>query len=178
MFCKELFDTVGFISDLPTDLVAAFRATLEEVVEADIIVHVRDIASPETEAQKSDVLAVMDSLGVAEDTPGLEVLNKLDLMAEEAAAAILSQSSRHDEEVAISAATGTGCDLVLQLIDARLADDNELHEVVIPYDDGRMVAWLYENGDVQERRDEEDGIHFRVSLDAKNAGRLEQVKKR
>ena len=108
-----LSDTVGFIADLPTELVAAFRATLEEVLEADVIAHVRDAAHDESEAQKADVLKVLAELGVPEDRPMIEVLNKIDLLPDEARAGLLDGNRRGKGAVAVSALTGEGLDALL-----------------------------------------------------------------
>jgi GTP-binding protein HflX len=169
-----LSDTVGFISDLPTHLVAAFRATLEEVTEADIVVHVRDAHHPDSAAQREDVLAVLADLGLgdlAED--GLiEVLNKIDLLDEEARASLASQTLRNTEIVALSAATGEGCGDLLRLIDRRFENGAQPVRLDVPLSDGRTLAWIYAHGEVLGRRDDADAAHLSVRLSDADLGRL------
>jgi len=169
-----LSDTVGFISDLPTQLVAAFRATLEEVTEADIVVHVRDAHHPDSAAQRADVLAVLTELGLgALVEEGLvEVLNKIDLLDETAQAALVNQAQRNDEIVALSAATGEGCDGLLALIDARLERDIRSVRLDIPLSDGKTLAWVYAHGEVLGRRDDAEAAHLSVRLSDADLGRL------
>jgi GTP-binding protein HflX len=169
-----LSDTVGFISDLPTTLIAAFRATLEEVLEADIVVHVRDIAHNDTEAQKSDVVHVLKDLGLGDDVENqmIEARNKVDLLDEEAHHVAVNAAARDEAVTIISAVAGQGCDDLLALIDARLAASREMIDLTLPYADGANLAWLFEHGEVLERSDEEDGVHLRVSLDPADAARL------
>ncbi len=172
-----LSDTVGFISDLPTQLVAAFRATLEEVTEADLIVHVRDINHPDTEAQRADVHAVLDELGLAERLQhnSIEVLNKIDLLPAEERTALdhkLRRNGAAGEAVAVSAATGEGGDRLLALIDARLAGDRELVELEVPVSDGAALAWLYAHGEVLRRVDGETAAHLAVRLSPADLGRF------
>jgi len=169
-----LSDTVGFISDLPTHLVAAFRATLEEVTEADIVVHVRDAHHPDSAAQREDVFAVLGDLGLgdlAED--GLiEVLNKIDLIDEEARASLVGQALRNDEVVALSAMTGEGCEVLLRLLDRRLVDDARPVRLDVPLSDGKTLAWIYAHGEVLGRRDDGDSAHLSVRLSEADIGRL------
>jgi len=172
-----LSDTVGFISDLPTQLVAAFRATLEEVIEADLILHVRDIAHPETEAQAADVEGVLADLGidtVAADAPILEVWNKIDLLSpvtrEEAEAAA---RFRTPQPVMISAATGEGVDRMLDRIDGRLGQSDEILTLTLPAHEGRLIAWLYENADVMHRDTDDSGaVVARVRIASEKKARL------
>lgn len=172
-----LSDTVGFISDLPTQLVAAFRATLEEVIEADLILHVRDIAHAETDAQAADVETVLKDLGidtVAAGGPILEVWNKIDLLSpvtrEEAEAAA---RFRTPPPVLISAVTGHGLDRLLDRIDARLGAADEIVTVALPAHEGRLMAWLHEHGDVLERSSADDGtIALRVRIASEKKQRL------
>jgi GTPase len=163
-----LSDTVGFVSELPTQLVAAFRATLEEVLEADIIVHVRDVAHPDSQAQLADVHSVLRELGVVdsgEGAPIIEALNKIDLLDPEARSRLLEQSARADDAVAISAVTGEGIDKLQALIAATLQRSARVCDYVLGPADGARVAWLHEHGDVIERRDDEEGrVHLRVRL--------------
>ena len=169
-----LSDTVGFISDLPTHLVAAFRATLEEVTEADIVVHVRDAHHPDSDAQRADVLAVLGELGLghlAED--GLiEVLNKIDLLEPGERETLLNQAQRNTQTVPLSAATGEGCDGLLRLIDHRLEDSARPVRLDVPLSDGKTLAWIYEHGEVLGRRDDAEAAHLSVRLSEADLGRL------
>jgi GTP-binding protein HflX len=169
-----LSDTVGFISDLPTHLVAAFRATLEEVTEADLIVHVRDVHHPESEAQRRDVHAVLGELGLAKivDDGMIEVLNKIDLLAEGERDALIAQSRRNLEAVPLSAVTGQGCEALLALLDHRLDAGRRAVELAVPLSDGATIAWLYAHGEVLERRDDEQRAHFAVRLSPADVGRF------
>jgi len=140
---KVIFsDTVGFISDLPTELIAAFRATLEEVVEADLILHVRDIASAESREQKEDVLLVLEDLEVSDklDDSGIEVLNKIDLLD-------VAPGEGAEEKTGISALTGMGCDALLQRIDAFFAKSQHPIDVLLQPDQGQLLAWLHNYGE-------------------------------
>ena len=161
-----LSDTVGFISDLPTELVAAFRATLEEVLEADLILHVRDISHPETEEQAADVAEILDTLGVAEDVPMIEVWNKIDALSPETRAALRRVDARHETVQAISALSGEGLDDLVAAIDAHLAealDEPRLAEtLVLSHDQGRARAWLHEQGVVEHEEQAEDGAHLHL----------------
>jgi GTP-binding protein HflX len=171
-----LSDTVGFISDLPTELVAAFRATLEEVLEADLILHVRDIAHPETEAQKADVEAVLRGLGLdIEMVDGMiEVLNKLDALPAEDVAHIEDLARRDPRVIAVSALTGAGCDRLLMEIEQRLSRDRLVATYHLGHDRGGDIAWLYEHGEVLERTDDEDGANLTVRLSPDDRNRFEQ----
>ena len=176
-----LSDTVGFISDLPTHLVAAFRATLEEVLEAQLIIHVRDASHEEAEIQKADVEKVLASLGVTPETMSandqhiLEVLNKLDRMPAEQADALRNMAERDSDVVALSALTGEGVETLLQRIDDLVTDDAHYIAVELPADAGEALAWLYRNGDVREREDREDGsIRMMVGLPPASMGRFEK----
>jgi GTP-binding protein HflX len=170
-----LSDTVGFISELPTELVAAFRATLEEVAEADVILHVRDIAHPDSAAQRVDVLAVLEGMvadGLLDDgwaARTIEVLNKADLLGGVAAVA------DRNGAVAVSAVTGEGLDGLRAAIDARIARGMEVADYAIPHADGARLAWLYEHGEVLARDDAEDGVHVRVRLLPADRTRFERA---
>ncbi len=157
-----LSDTVGFISDLPTQLVAAFRATLEEVLEADLIVHVRDIAHPETELQAQDVAAILSELGVRETTPQIALWNKTDLLDDAARAAVERQAARTDAVFAGSAATGAGLDALFAAMTEQLDDARSRETVVLGFGDGRARAWLYQQGIVAQETQTEDGIALQV----------------
>jgi GTP-binding protein HflX len=162
-----LSDTVGFISDLPTQLVAAFRATLEEVLEADVIVHVRDVQHPDTEAQKADVEAVLCELGVgaAVDEGLVEALNKIDALAPETYASVKHQAARDPNKVPVSAATGEGAEALATAIEGRLSSGFRAVRVHVPLSDGQALAWLYDRGHVTDRHDEAGFAHLKVSLD-------------
>jgi len=172
-------DTVGFISDLPTDLVAAFRATLEEVLSADVILHVRDVAHEDSEAQRQDVLDVLSQLGVEADSESrvVEVLNKLDKLDEGAHQRLLSVTARDPDVVAVSALTGEGCDALLKLLDERASIGREVREFALPAGDGASIAWLYDHADVLGRKDGDDGlVRLTVGMDADTAARFERRK--
>ncbi len=176
-------DTVGFISDLPTQLVAAFRATLEEVLEADIIVHVRDAAHEDTDAQRNDVINVLKELGVASENerPVIEVLNKIDLVDEDERLAAQALSRLSEEKsvvtledpvrVAASALTGEGVPELCSLIDRFITADRETFDVVLDDDAGAARAWLHERGDVLEERHEGD-VRLTVRLSEKSFGQF------
>lgn len=161
-----LSDTVGFVSNLPTHLVAAFRATLEEVVAADLILHVRDVAHPESEAQKADVVSVLKGLDVAaEDEHVLEVLNKVDLLAEPEAQEVRGRAQAGGRGVVVSALSGEGMDALAHRMDAFFAAHDSQRTVVLPHADGAALAWLYAHGDVVERREQADDIRLTVRMD-------------
>jgi GTPase len=168
-------DTVGFISDLPTTLVAAFRATLEDVIEADLILHVRDIAHAETDAQRADVEGVLRELGVdtvPDDNVMLEVWNKVDLLDADQRVALLSSSKfTQRPPVQVSALTGEGFEALLSAIDARLSLGDSVLEFVVPAGDGKTLAWLYTEGDILTRVTDELGdttFRFRVGREQRD----------
>ncbi|MGI9381788.1 MAG: GTPase HflX [Methyloligellaceae bacterium] len=168
-----LSDTVGFISELPTHLVAAFRATLEEVAAADVILHVRDIAHKETEAQRADVLHVLAELGIgAEDKP-IEVLNKIDLLDAAERSVVLERVERDPDATALSAATGGGCAALLDLLGQRLSAHRDYCQYKLDLADGAAVAWLYAHGKVIERQDEDGAALIGVSLEPADIARFE-----
>jgi GTP-binding protein HflX len=170
-----LSDTVGFISDLPHELVEAFRATLEEVIEADVIVHVRDVAHPDTDEQKDDVHAVLRSMGLGEIVDGalIEVLNKADLLLADEREVIANRIARSNAPVVLlSAKLGTGCDRLLAVLDERLAASAALVDVALPAGDGASLAWIYRHGEVVAREDGEDVVRLKVRLEADDAARL------
>ncbi len=168
-----LSDTVGFISELPTELVAAFRATLEEVAEADVILHVRDAAHPDSAAQRADVMAVLNGMAregtLDEDfaTRTIEVLNKSDLLG---GADGLPQKPG---SVAVSAITGDGLEALKQALDARIAAGLQQTEYAIEHADGARLAWLYEHGEVIRREDDEQAAHVTVRLMPADRARFE-----
>jgi GTPase len=169
-----LSDTVGFISELPTELVAAFRATLEEVAEADVILHVRDAAHPDSAAQRADVLAVLDGMvrdGVLdEDWPSrtVEVLNKADLLGG------IAHVTGRDGAAVVSALTGEGLAQLLAAIDERIAAGMEEAEYLLPAADGARIAWLYEHGEVLRRAEEEERVRVAVRLLPADRARFER----
>ncbi len=169
-----LSDTVGFISDLPTHLVAAFRATLEEVTEADIVVHVRDADHPDSEAQRDDVLAVLADLGLDETAEDglIEAMNKIDLLDPARRASLENHALRNSQIAALSAATGEGCDALLALIDRRLQSDIRAVRLDIPLSDGKTLAWVYQHGEVLGRRDDSEAAHLSVRLSDADLARL------
>jgi GTP-binding protein HflX len=172
-----LSDTVGFISDLPTQLVAAFRATLEEVIEAAVIVHVRDISHPDSDAQKADVEGVLNELGLAQSVEQglIEAWNKIDLLEPEARAALAQQGVRNRIIVPLSALTGEGVERLTQLLDERLSAGRLVVVLDIDAADGRLIAWLYDHGEVIERSDEGERMHLTVGLDPANLARLRRT---
>lgn len=159
-------DTVGFISDLPTELVASFRATLEEVLDADLIVHVRDISHPQTEEQARDVATILQSLGVAEEAPVIEVWNKIDQLDAADAEAQLVQAARRDDLFAISALTGDGVGPLLDAIAVTVKDPRTTETVSLDFKDGRARAWLFEQGVVSEDAQTETGYEMTVQWSA------------
>ncbi len=158
-----LSDTVGFISDLPTQLVAAFRATLEEVLEADLIVHVRDIAHPEAEEQARDVQSILSDLGVDETRPQIELWNKADLLGAAQQAGLSARVAESDALFLGSAVTGQGLQALFDAITARLDDARHSEEVVLPHDAGRARAWLFEQGVVVDEAPEEAVSRLQVT---------------
>ncbi len=164
-----LSDTVGFISDLPTQLVAAFRATLEEVLEADLVIHVRDISHPDSEAQRTDVEAVLAELGIEGERLDqvIEVWNKIDALPPEDAAAARRRGARPGPSgpVAISALTGEGLDTLRALMERRLSSNEQLMKVVVRPEDGQGLAWVYTHSSVRARADRPDGsVELKVSV--------------
>lgn len=179
-----LSDTVGFISDLPTQLVAAFRATLEEVTAADVICHVRDISNPSTGAQKAQVLQVLRDLGVADEEgeepsiPVLEVWNKWDQLSPEDAEELAEQVVGNDDVVAMSALTGEGVDTLLERLGEMLTRNASLRTFEVPAGDGRRIAWLHAHGEVIDDVAEEEGGANRlitVRLNPKELGQYEAL---
>ncbi|EPX76043.1 GTPase HflX [Salipiger mucosus] len=170
-----LSDTVGFISDLPTELVAAFRATLEEVLAADIILHVRDIAHPNTEEQAEDVSAIMASLGVNEAVPLVEVWNKIDLLDPEARTAALNRAERDEDVFAVSAWTGEGLDGLLEVVTERLQGETVEEEIRLAFSDGKRRSWLFGKGLVQDEQQDEHGYLLRVRWTAKDRAQFDTL---
>ncbi|WP_127112176.1 GTPase HflX [Shimia sediminis] len=168
-----LSDTVGFISDLPTELVASFRATLEEVLAADLILHVRDIAHPETDIQAEDVRDILNSLGVDSGAKQLEVWNKVDLLEDDTAEAIRARAERDDEIFAVSAVTGEGLDALFLAISNALALDKSEEQLHLDFSQGKQRAWLFKEGVIEEETQDETGFHIRVSWTARQARKFQ-----
>ncbi|MEL6978714.1 MAG: GTPase HflX [Pseudomonadota bacterium] len=171
-----LSDTVGFIADLPTQLVAAFRATLEEVLCADLIVHVRDIADPESAAQKADVEAVLSDLGLDEAARDavLEARNKIDRLSVEDAEAARNEAARAPNAVTLSAVSGEGVGALLEAIESRLSAEAEEGEISLAADQGAALAWLHEQGCVLDRRDEDGAITLKLRMTPLERGRFQK----
>jgi GTP-binding protein HflX len=163
-----LSDTVGFVSDLPTQLVAAFRATLEEVTAADLILHVRDIAHPDSEAQRADVLAVLAEIGVGpeagEGAPIIEVWNKLDALDPQAHERVLGDAARDDDVIAISALTGEGIENLRRNMAERLLAGARVHSISLPAGDGGAIAWLHQHGEVLDQAMDGETLTLDVRL--------------
>ncbi|MDQ2065435.1 GTPase HflX [Xinfangfangia sp. CPCC 101601] len=166
-----LSDTVGFISDLPTQLVAAFRATLEEVLSADLILHVRDISHPETGEQAADVAEILSSLGVAAETPQFEVWNKLDLVDPAAREALLAQAAQRRGVYALSALTGEGLDTLLAAVGKALDEERSTAVLQLPFSEGRRRAWLHERGLITEEREGDEAWSVTVRWTARQEAR-------
>lgn len=168
-------DTVGFISDLPTELVAAFRATLEEVLDADLIVHVRDISHPESEAQADDVRTIMESLGVSEQTPLIEVWNKIDQLPAEDRAATVNLAERHEDVKAISAISGEGLETLRNVISMLVKDPRQRDEIVLAYSEGQKRSWLYDAAVVEDETQNDTGFVIRVYWTDKQKAQFEKL---
>jgi GTP-binding protein HflX len=172
-------DTVGFVSDLPTHLVAAFRATLEEVIEADLIVHVRDVAHPDSERQKADVEQVLTAIGAIDEnngTPMIEALNKIDALPIDQRTILQARTAVGPErarQYPVSALSGEGIDQLLQAVEDRLGAGTA-REVTVPLSDGATIAWLYRNGDVRSREDDGDVARLTVALDPAATAQFER----
>ncbi len=173
-------DTVGFVSDLPTHLVAAFRATLEEVIEADLIVHVRDISHPDTEKQRADVVGVLKELGVlaeGDNRPMIEALNKVDALPAEGRNSLNTRTAAgagRALQFPVSALTGEGVDRLLEAVGELLGRAGIAREVSVPLSDGATIAWLYRHGEVRHRRDDGELALLTVALDAAAAAQFER----
>ncbi len=169
-----LSDTVGFVSDLPTQLVAAFKATLEEVVSADLLIHVRDIAHPDTEAQRADVEAVLAEIGVSETTPRFEVWNKLDLLDADDAIELRGHADHRDDVVAISALDGQGMDALVTQVAARLTAAHRRYTITLEASDGAGAAWLHAHGEVLGQEADEMSTAYDVRLSEEDFARFNQ----
>lgn len=188
-----LSDTVGFISDLPTHLVEAFRATLEEVQQADLILHVRDVSHPEARSQKEAVLNILADLGISSlDERLIEVLNKIDLIPENARKNVHNYAARTTWEVehaspdlegvrleakggvvGVSALTGEGIPGLLELIDARLLTNSTIYEIALPISDGAALSWLYRHGHIVEKRDTKTKTNIKIEMSEADYGRYQ-----
>ena len=173
-------DTVGFVSQLPHELINAFQATLEEVIEADIIVHVRDSAHTDTELQKQDVLSVLKNLGLDDtfENTHIEVLNKIDMLDPLRLEALSNQGLRSNiPNILVSAVTGKGCDDLIKIIDAQITKSFEILKLSLPLIDGASLAWLYNHSEILERKDDEKAIHLKLRIDDANLARFRQRSK-
>lgn len=172
-------DTVGFISDLPHELIMAFRSTLEEVLEADIIVHVRDIANPDTALQKKDVLDVLENLGLKNiDTQNnyIEVLNKTDLLNEENKNILLQKTANRTQQIIpLSALSGESCDKLLNLIDNKLSHGYKNYSIKINPADGKLQSWLYKNAEVTSKKLLDNELIFNIKINDTNLQRLNKL---
>jgi len=172
-----LSDTVGFVSDLPTELIAAFRATLEEVRSADLLIHVRNMAHPDHEAQRDDVADVLASLGLAEEAapPTIEAWNKLDLVSGEERAQLLGEAGRRGDVVPISALTGEGLDQLRELMAEKLRSGEQVHEIRLAAGEGERIAWLHARGEVLDQTVDDDEIQLSVRLSPDNWARFQAM---
>lgn len=173
-----LSDTVGFISDLPHELIMAFRATLEEVLNADIILHVRDVSNPDTGAQKSDVLEVLESLGLKDikySEKYLEVLNKADLLSAEDSVYWQNKTATEESKVLISALSGQGQDELLKKIEQKLVSAHPVYEVSVPVSEGKISAWLYQNCAVSAVENDENRNIYTVNISYADLARLKRI---
>ena len=178
---KAIFsDTVGFVSDLPTQLVAAFRATLEEVISADIIVHVRDIAHEETDAQRNEVLSILRDLGIGNDVEGsvqpemVEIWNKIDLLDEDKLSEMRGIAQRNPDILLLSAVTGEGIEDFKNLLSDLIAKKNVTRAITLPSSDGAAFAWLHARGKVDVKRETKELLHLDVSLSRQFWGQFEK----
>lgn len=172
-----LSDTVGFVSDLPTELIAAFRATLEEVASADLLIHVRDMSHPDRDAQAEDVEDVLSSLGIGEgEGPArLEAWNKVDLLSEQERQALLAEAERREDVVPISAINGWGVDRLRERIAQSLQQGTEVHQIRLDPSEGGRLAWLHSRGEVIEQRVDGEGLELSVRLSADNWARFQAM---
>ena len=169
-----LSDTVGFVSELPTQLVAAFKATLEEVISADLLIHVRDVVHPDTRSQRADVEAVLSDIGVPIETPRLEIWNKLDLLDEAARADALGEAARRVDVVALSALTGEGVDSLIRTLAERLTHGHLRYSLTLDAADGAGAAWLHQHGEVLDQSIEGDTAMYEVRMSPKDYDRFNE----
>ena len=172
-----LSDTVGFVSDLPTELIAAFRATLEEVRSADLLVHVRNMAHPDREAQREDVEDVLASLGLTEEGPPLriEAWNKIDLLSSEELELLHEEARRREDVVPVSAITGQGLDDLRESMAEELRREEQVHQIRIPASDGGRIAWLHSRGEVLDQWLDQDQVQLSVRLSPDNWARFQAM---
>ena len=172
-----LSDTVGFVSDLPTELIAAFRATLEEVREADLLLHVRNMAHPDREAQRQDVEDVLASLGLGEEggPPRIEAWNKVDLLAEEERQRLFEEAKRREDVVPISAISGEGLDALRECMSEKLRGGEQVHSIRLPASDGGRIAWLHSRGEVLDQKLDHDELELSVRLSPDNWARFQAM---
>jgi len=165
------------VSDLPTELIAAFRATLEEVRSADLLVHVRNVAHPDSEAQREDVDDVLASLGLAEEgaPPRIEAWNKIDLLSGEARDRLLAEAQRRENVVPISAISGEGLDLLRERMAECLRSGEQVHEIRLPASAGDRIAWLHARGEVLDQTVDEDEVQLSVRLSPDNWARFQSM---
>jgi GTP-binding protein HflX len=169
-----LSDTVGFVSELPTQLVAAFKATLEEVVSADLLIHVRDIAHPDTLVQRDDVETVLRDIGVDTSVPRIEAWNKLDLLDEDERAEWLGEAARREDVVAISALSGEGVAGLLDTVAALLTASHRRYTILLDAGDGAGAAWLHAHGDVLSQSVEGEQAIYDVRMAERDYERFAQ----
>ena len=172
-----LSDTVGFVSDLPTELIAAFRATLEEVREADLLIHVRNTAHPDREAQREDVEDVLTSLGLGEEgaPPRIEAWNKVDLLSAEEREGLIEEARRRDHVVPISAVTGEGLDALRDCMAVKLRSGEQVHTIRVSASDGSRIAWLHSRGEVLDQQLDHDELELSVRLSPDNWARFQAL---
>ena len=172
-----LSDTVGFVSDLPTELIAAFRATLEEVASADLLIHVRNMAHPDRDAQAEDVDDVLKSLGLAEEgaPPRIEAWNKLDLVPDNERARLREEALRREDVVPISAITGEGLDALREMMARQLRSGEQVHDIRLPAGDGSRIAWLHSRGEVLNQAMDGDEVRLSVRLSPDNWARFQAL---
>jgi GTP-binding protein HflX len=172
-----LSDTVGFVSDLPTELIAAFRATLEEVREADLLVHVRNMAHPDREAQREDVDDVLASLGLADEgsPPRIEAWNKVDLLSGADRERLDEEARRREDVVPISAISGEGLDELRECMAAKLRSGEQVHKIRLPASAGERIAWLHSRGEVLGQKLDHDEMELSVRLSPDNWARFQAL---
>jgi GTP-binding protein HflX len=172
-----LSDTVGFVSDLPTELIAAFRATLEEVASADLLVHVRNMAHPDREAQREDVDEILASLGLGEEgtPPRVEAWNKVDLLSAEEREPLFEEAKRRDDVVPISAVTGEGLDALRERLSRKLRSGEQVHRIRLLAGDGGRIAWLHSRGEVLDQILDHDEVELSVRLSPDNWARFQAL---
>jgi GTP-binding protein HflX len=170
-----LSDTVGFVSDLPTELIAAFRATLEEVASADLLVHVRDMSHSDHEAQRDDVEDVLKSLGLAEEgaPPRIEAWNKVDLLSKDEAGQLTEEAKRREDVVPISALTGEGLEALRTRMAEALRSGEQVHQIRLPAAQGERIAWLHARGEVLDQSVDQDEVRLSVRLSPENWARFQ-----